>query len=97
MWWENVAILAGDDATVGRVGTGFGMHSSNMAAVSRRFIEAFGDDYDQIAVFLACHRSHVGCNRWLTSSRSRATPRASGSGCGIRRQRSDPPAACRPC
>jgi hypothetical protein len=49
----NVAILAGDDATVGRVGTGFGMHATNMMAVSRRFIEAFGDDYDQIAVFLA--------------------------------------------
>jgi hypothetical protein len=49
----NVAILAGDDATVGRVLTGFGIHATNMMAISRRFIEAFGDDYDQIAVFLA--------------------------------------------
>ena len=48
----NVAVLAGDDATVGRSGTGFGIDANNLAAVSTRFIQTFGDDYDQIAVFL---------------------------------------------
>jgi hypothetical protein len=49
----SVAVLEGDDTTVSLVMTGFGMMHSNLAAVSRRFIAAFGDEYDQIAVFLS--------------------------------------------
>jgi hypothetical protein len=48
----SVAVLEGDDTTVTRVGTGYGINYGNLAAASRRFIAAFGDDYDQIAVFL---------------------------------------------
>src|SRR5688500_14387939 len=48
----SVAVLEGDDATVTRMGTGFGVDARNLAWVSNRFIQAFGDDYDQIAVFL---------------------------------------------
>lgn len=48
----SVAVLEGDDATVVRAGTGFGVTGTTLAAVSRRFLSAFGDDYDQIAVFL---------------------------------------------
>lgn len=50
-----VAVLEGDEDTVTRLGTGYGIDNGrgNLAHVSRRFIQAFGDDYDQIAVFLA--------------------------------------------
>ena len=49
----SVALLPGDDSTVGRVDTGFGIEGRHLAAVSQRFIQAFGDNYDQIAVFLS--------------------------------------------
>ena len=53
----SVAVLPGDDLgvspTVSRKDTGYGITGSNLAAVSTRFIQVFGDDYDQIAVFLA--------------------------------------------
>jgi hypothetical protein len=48
----SVAVLEGDDLSVSRSGTGFGVNADNLAEISRRFIAAFGDDYDQIAVFL---------------------------------------------
>jgi hypothetical protein len=48
----SVAILEGDDATVQRIQTGFGLDDRNLKIVAARFIQAFGDDYDQIAVFL---------------------------------------------
>ena len=48
----NVAVLQGDDLTTTASGTGFGLNKDNMAEISRRFIAAFGDNYDQIAVFL---------------------------------------------
>jgi len=48
----SVAVLEGDDLTATASGTGFGMDKETMAEVSRRFIAAFGDNYDQIAVFL---------------------------------------------
>lgn len=48
----SVAVLPGDEFTTSPSGTGFGLNRDNMAEISRRFIAAFGDDYDQIAVFL---------------------------------------------
>ncbi len=48
----SVAVLAGDELTATLQGTGFGLARANLAEVSKRFIRAFGDDYDQIAVFL---------------------------------------------
>jgi hypothetical protein len=48
----SVAVMPGDDATVLRVQTGFGVEGRTLAALSRRYLAAFGDQYDQIAVFL---------------------------------------------
>jgi hypothetical protein len=47
-----VAVLPGDAATVSSDGTGLGITRENLMEISRRFIRAHGDDYDQIAVFL---------------------------------------------
>jgi MYXO-CTERM domain-containing protein len=49
----SVAVLAGDDATTSGTGTRRGIEYKGLAEISKRFIQAFGDDYDQIAVFLA--------------------------------------------
>ncbi len=49
----SVAVLEGDECTVASRGTGFGIGAGNMECISSRFIAAFGDDYDQIAVFLS--------------------------------------------
>ena len=49
----SVAVLQGDEATVAGAGNRPGIEYKNLAEISKRFIEAFGDDYDQIAVFLA--------------------------------------------
>jgi hypothetical protein len=50
----SVAVLEGDEATTTRSGTRRGIDPGmNLPAVSARFIEAFGDNYDQIAVYLA--------------------------------------------
>lgn len=49
----SVAVLQGDEGTVAGVGNRPGIEYRNLAEISRRFIEAFGDDYDQLAVFLA--------------------------------------------
>jgi MYXO-CTERM domain-containing protein len=50
----SVAVLAADESMVTRKGTGYGITpGANLAAVTARFIQTFGDDYDQIAVFLA--------------------------------------------
>ncbi len=49
----SVAVLVGDETTATRRSPGFGMTSENLAAISRRFIAAFGDDYDQLAIFLS--------------------------------------------
>jgi MYXO-CTERM domain-containing protein len=49
----SVAVLQGDEATVGGVGNRPGIEYKHLAEISTRFIQAFGDDYDQIAVFLA--------------------------------------------
>ncbi len=48
----NVAVLEGDELTTSARGTRHGITGDNLAAVSRRFIQAFGDNFDQIAVFL---------------------------------------------
>ncbi|MDZ4695118.1 MAG: MYXO-CTERM sorting domain-containing protein [Deltaproteobacteria bacterium] len=47
-----VAILPGDAATVSSDGTGLGITRENLMEISRRFIRSYGDDYDQIAIFL---------------------------------------------
>ncbi len=47
-----VAVLPGDAATVSSDGTGLGITRENLMEISRRFIRAYGDEYDQIAVFL---------------------------------------------
>jgi hypothetical protein len=49
----SVALMEGDDTTVTRMGEGFGIVGRNLPNIATRFIQAFGDDYDQIAVFLA--------------------------------------------
>jgi MYXO-CTERM domain-containing protein len=49
----SVAVLQGDDATTSGMGTRRGIEYKGLAEISKRFIQAFGDDYDQIAVFLA--------------------------------------------
>ncbi|MDX2020095.1 MAG: hypothetical protein SF187_07620 [Deltaproteobacteria bacterium] len=48
----SVAVLEGDELTATPSGSGFGLDKDDLAEVSRRFIAAFGDNYDQIAVFL---------------------------------------------
>ena len=48
----SVALLEGDETTVTRMDTGFAIVNRNLPNITTRFIEAFGDDYDQIAVFL---------------------------------------------
>jgi hypothetical protein len=50
----NVAVLIGDEetTTTGQDGR-HALVGGNMAAVSSRFIKAFGDNFDQIAVFLS--------------------------------------------
>ncbi len=47
-----VAVLEGDEITTTASGTGYGLNKDNLAEISSRFIAAFGDDYDQIAVFV---------------------------------------------
>lgn len=49
----SVAVLTADDSMVVRQDTGYGLNTTTLAAVSTRFIQTFGDDYDQIAVFLS--------------------------------------------
>jgi hypothetical protein len=50
----SVAVLTADDSMVTVKDTGFGITpGANLAAVTTRFIQTFGDDYDQIAVFLS--------------------------------------------
>jgi MYXO-CTERM domain-containing protein len=49
----SVAVLQGDEATVAGAGNRPGIEYRNLAEISKRFIQAFGDDYDQLAVFLA--------------------------------------------
>jgi hypothetical protein len=49
----SVAVTAADEAIVTRMDTGFGIMANNLAELSRRFIQTFGDNYDQLAVFLA--------------------------------------------
>jgi hypothetical protein len=50
----SVAVLTADDTMVTRNMTGYGITpAGNLAAVTSRFIQVFGDDYDQIAVFLS--------------------------------------------
>src|SRR3954454_4995278 len=49
----SVAVLQGDDATTSGTGMRRGIEYRGLAEISKRFIQAFGDDYDQIAVFLA--------------------------------------------
>lgn len=49
----SVAVLEGDETTTTARGTRLGVTPfDNLPAVSRRFIEAFGDHFDQLAVFL---------------------------------------------
>ncbi len=48
----DVAVLVADDETVSTQDRLSGITYENLAAISRRFIATFGDDYDQIAVFL---------------------------------------------
>lgn len=48
----SVAVLQGDAATTTAMGPSFGVTSTNLAEVTRRFIRAFGDDYDEISIFL---------------------------------------------
>src|SRR5436309_38530 len=48
----SVAVMAGDDLTADGLGARRGIQRQNLAEICRRFIAAFGDNYDQIAVFL---------------------------------------------
>ena len=48
----SVAVLAGDETTVSGTSARRGIDYRNLIQVSRRFIAAFGDDYDQIAIYL---------------------------------------------
>lgn len=49
----DVAVIAGADDLVALVSTGFAVNDTHFAALSSRFIASFGDDFHQIAVFLA--------------------------------------------
>jgi MYXO-CTERM domain-containing protein len=51
----SVAVLQGDETTTITTGSAArrGINSDSLAAIGRRFIAAFGDNYDQIAVYLA--------------------------------------------
>jgi hypothetical protein len=49
----SVAVLQGDDMNTGGTATRRGINSDNLARIGQQFIEAFGDNYDQIAVYLA--------------------------------------------
>jgi hypothetical protein len=49
----SVAVLAGDEDTTSGTGARRGIDYTNLRNISQRFIAAFGDDYDQIAVYLA--------------------------------------------
>jgi MYXO-CTERM domain-containing protein len=49
----SVAVLQGDEATVAGTGARRGIEYRNLVEIGQRFIAAFGDDYDQIAVYLA--------------------------------------------
>jgi hypothetical protein len=49
----SVAVIAADKDLVTPKDTGYGIVGNNLAVLSTRFIQTFGDDYDQIAVFLA--------------------------------------------
>jgi hypothetical protein len=49
----SVALLEGDDATVTRMGPGWAIAGANLPNLTTRFIQAFGDHYDQIAIFLS--------------------------------------------
>ena len=50
----SVAVLGAEESMVTRQDTGWGITPvANLAAITSRFIQVFGDDYDQIAVFLS--------------------------------------------
>ncbi|HEY0705365.1 MAG TPA: hypothetical protein VGG33_01120 [Polyangia bacterium] len=49
----SVAVISADESMVTRRDAGYGLTRSNLAALSTRFLKTFGDDYDQLAVFLA--------------------------------------------
>ncbi len=50
----SVAVLAAEPSMITRKDTGWGITPfENLANLATRFVEAFGDDYDQLAVFLA--------------------------------------------
>jgi hypothetical protein len=50
----SVALMDGEEGvTATRMGAGFGIAGMNLHNITSRFIQAFGDDYDQIAVFLS--------------------------------------------
>ncbi|HEY0713327.1 MAG TPA: hypothetical protein VGF45_11685, partial [Polyangia bacterium] len=49
----SVAVISADESMVSRRDVGYGLTRSNLAALSTRFLKTFGDDYDQLAVFLA--------------------------------------------
>jgi hypothetical protein len=49
----SVAVLAGDETSTSGQPTRRGITPDNLAAVGHQFIQAFGDYFDQIAVFLA--------------------------------------------
>lgn len=48
----SVAVLEGDATTTTTDGTGFGIEHAHLATIATRFIQTFGDNYDQLAVFL---------------------------------------------
>src|SRR2546428_411019 len=49
----SVAVLQGDERNTLGTSAHRGMNSDTLVRVGQQFIEAFGDYYDQIAVFLA--------------------------------------------
>jgi MYXO-CTERM domain-containing protein len=49
----SVAVLQGDELNTAGTPTRRGMNSDTIARVGQQFIQAFGDNYDQIAIFLA--------------------------------------------
>jgi MYXO-CTERM domain-containing protein len=49
----SVALMEADEGMVTRMGEGFGIANRNLPNITTRFIQAFGDDYDQVAVFLS--------------------------------------------
>ncbi len=49
----SVALLEGDETTATAMTGGFGIQGANLPNITAKFIQAFGDDYDQVAVFLS--------------------------------------------